>query len=491
MTGKVSILHISDLHRSKGTEISNIALLSSLLKDRERYTGSENPKIQAPNIIVASGDIIRGSTKQTGSDEEIKQQYSEAIDFLNELTMNFLGGDKSKIVIIPGNHDIDWKYSKASMEKIDNARIVDEKDNLKSEILKEALNQNSLTRWSWRDRSFYSITNPNAYNQRLEAFANFYSAFYEGKRTYGVDPTNQYDIFDFPEFSLTIVGYNSCFSNDHLRLAGDINPECIAKVNLRLREFHKRGRLILATWHHNTKGLPYDSNYMDSSRLKNFIDTGISIGFHGHQHKTELIHEFSNVVEQRKIIVFSAGTLCGGPNELPVGNNRQYNLIEIESINEKANLQVTLHIREKTESSPFDNPIWTAGRIDSKNVSHYSLEIEKPPVADVPFLLVEIEKLIRGNNYPEAKRMLLNLDTNDDFVRKYLVECVFQTEDFELAMKVFVEPQTSEEMIAVLNASINVGDRGRMKDFLEKAKKGYSTDPAVKELIRKIEILIK
>ena len=45
MGSKLSILHISDLHRSKGCEISNVALLSSLLQDKDRYSVSENPKI--------------------------------------------------------------------------------------------------------------------------------------------------------------------------------------------------------------------------------------------------------------------------------------------------------------------------------------------------------------------------------------------------------------------------------------------------------------
>ncbi|MBL7854760.1 MAG: metallophosphoesterase [Cyclobacteriaceae bacterium] len=491
MNGKISILHISDLHRSKGCEISNVALLSSLLKDKDRYSVSESPKIKAPDIIVVSGDVIRGSIKPDGSEEEVQNQYDEAISFLNDLVKYFLGGDKNRIVIIPGNHDIDWKFSKESMEKIDNAKVFDENNTLKWEILKEALNQNSITRWSWKDLSFYKIVDADKYNKRLQAFANCYTTFYEGKRTYSIDPRAQYDIFDYPQYNLTIAAFNSCYNNDHLRLVGDIHPECIANVNLKLRELQRKGRLILSTWHHNTKGLPYDSTYMDNSRLKNFIDSGISIGFHGHQHKTELIHEFSDVIEQKKIIVFSAGTLCGGPNELPVGNNRQYNIIEIDSQEESPNLQITLHVREKTDSSPFDNPIWTAGRIDSKNVSHYTLEIEKPIVSDASTTFLEIEKLMNDGNYPEVKQRLLNLDIKNDFVRKFLVECILQTEDFELALKVFSDPQTNEEAITLLNATIQLGNKVQMREMSEKVKSLSSISKEVADLIKKIEALTR
>ena len=491
MNSKLSILHISDLHRSKGCEISNVALLSSLLKDKDRYSVSENPSIQAPDIIIVSGDIIRGSIKYDGYEEEVKNQYEEAIAFLNDLTNHFLGANKNRIIIIPGNHDIDWKFSKESMEKIDSSKIFDEKNTLKMEILKEALNQNSITRWSWKDLSFYKITEVEKYNKRLEAFANFYTAFYEGKRTYSLDPKEQYDIFDFPEFNLTITAFNSCYNNDHLRLVGDIHPECIANVNLKLRALQKKGRLVISTWHHNTKGLPYDSSYMDNSKLKNFIESGISIGLHGHQHKTELIHEFSDVIEQKKIIVFSAGTLCGGPNELPVGNNRQYNLIEIVNNDENSSIEVTLNVREKTDSSPLDNPIWTAGRIDSKNVSHYTLEIEKPLSSDITGTFIEIEKFMYDKNYKDAKAALLTLDIKDAFVRKFLAECILQTEDFNLAIKVFSEPQTDEESIAVLNAAIQIGNKGQMKAIAEKVNSNNPTAKAVTDFIRKIEALTK
>lgn len=491
MNNRVSILHISDLHRSKDCEISNVALLSSLLKDKERYTVIENPRIKSPDIIIVSGDIIRGSVKPDGSEEEVQNQYEEAMLFLNDLTNHFISKNKNRIIIIPGNHDIDWKFSKESMEKIDSSKIFDEKNTLKMEILKEALNQNSTTRWSWKELSFYKITEVEKYNKRLEAFANFYNTFYEGKRTYSLEPKEQYDIFDFPEFNLTIAAFNSCYNNDHLRLVGDIHPECIANVNMGLSALQKKGRLVLSTWHHSTKGLPYDSSYMDNSKLKNFIDSGISIGLHGHQHKTELIHEYSDVIEQKKIIVFSAGTLCGGPNELPVGINRQYNLIEIVNMEENPNLKVTLHVREKTDSSPFDNPIWTAGRIDSKNVSHYSLEIEKPITADISVTLIEVEKLMIDTNYKDAKAVLLSLDLNDAFVRKFLVECILQTEDFDLAINVFSEPQTDEESIVVLNAAIQKGNKTQMKAIAEKVNSNNPTAKAVTDFISKIEALTK
>lgn len=491
MNGIVSILHISDLHRSKGGEISNSALLSSLVSDKERYSISENPKIQSPDIIIVSGDVIRGSTKADGSEIEVRNQYEEAIQFLNDLAEQFLNKNKKRIVIIPGNHDIDWKFSKESMKKIDGIKVLDDKNNLKLEFLNDSINQNSKTRWSWRDLSFYEIVDEEKYNKRLESYANFYKSFYENEREYSLDPKEQLDIFDYPEFNLTIAAFNSCYNNDHLRLVGDIHPDCIAKADFKLREYKRKGRLLLATWHHNTKGLPYDSNYMDNSLLKNFISSGIVLGFHGHQHKTELIHEYSDVIEKKKITVFSAGTLCGGPKELPPGNNRQYNLVELEMRDDKEVIKVNLHVREKTDTSPFNNPLWTAGRIDSKLVSHYSIEIDKPVRMGSMNTLLEIEQLMKQGGYDEAKKRLLKLNLEDDFVRKFLVECVIQTEDFELALTVFPEPKSDEECITILNSAIQLNNKARMKELIITVRKYSSINPTINELIKKIEAIIR
>lgn len=490
MNNKISILHISDLHRSKGFEITNSALLSSLINDKDRYTTSDNPQIKSPDLIVVSGDIVRGSNMLIGSEIELQSQYDEAIDFLNELTRHFLDGDKSRIIVIPGNHDVDWKYSKESMVKVENTKVFDEKNNFKWEYLQESIHPNSPTRWSWKDLSFYKITNNGIYLKRLEAFSKFYSAFYGSSRTYSLKPAEQIDFFDYPQFNLTVAAFNSCFNNDHLRFVGDIHPDCIAKATLQLREFKKRGRLILGTWHHNTKGGPNESNYMDSTRLKNFINSGIVIGFHGHQHKTEVINEYNDVIEQKKITVFSAGTLCGGPKELPTGSNRQYNLIELESSTENDVIKVTLHVREKSESSSLDNPIWTPGRIDSNNVSYYAFEITNPYQIDISTVLMDIDNLMQKGDYDNAINCLMGMDLSNDFVRKFLIECILQTENHKLAIELFSKPLSHEEIIVVLNSATQLRNKSKIKEILDEISGTEISDPSTKLIINKAKAIL-
>lgn len=102
-----SILHITDLHRSSTDPLSNPELLSAMLSDRDRYV-VEDPPIRAPDAIVVSGDLIQGVTLgATDHAAALAAQYDVAHRFIADLTERFLGGDRSRVVIVPGNHDID------------------------------------------------------------------------------------------------------------------------------------------------------------------------------------------------------------------------------------------------------------------------------------------------------------------------------------------------------------------------------------------------
>jgi predicted MPP superfamily phosphohydrolase len=136
MKGIISILHISDLHRSPENKITNSALLSSLVTDNDKYTSEEPRLIKSPDLIIVSGDLIRGSVKETGSEKEVEDQYREAEEFLDMLCKQFLDNDRSRLVIIPGNHDIDWKYSKASMHKMETSKVFNNGNLVNAQILK-------------------------------------------------------------------------------------------------------------------------------------------------------------------------------------------------------------------------------------------------------------------------------------------------------------------------------------------------------------------
>lgn len=115
-----TLLHISDLHRSPDDQVSNDELISSLIADKDQYAiGSAS--ITGPNAIVVSGDLVHGSP--LGSSEypqDLEDQYRVAFEFLNELAERFVDGDHSRVIIVPGNHDVDWNVSLQAMVEVAN-----------------------------------------------------------------------------------------------------------------------------------------------------------------------------------------------------------------------------------------------------------------------------------------------------------------------------------------------------------------------------------
>lgn len=465
-------MHISDLHRSKDNPISNDALITSLMRDLDTYTAEGTSK---PDIVIVSGDIVQGSNDFDKAAQLLVEQYLEALEFLNRLANELFSGDKSKIILVPGNHDISWTESKNSMEKIEEKNITESDGNLKKSIFYEAIKIDSSIKWSWSDRSFYRITNNILYEKRLLYFCNFYQQFYDGKRSYSLNPNEQFDIFDLQEFGITVVGFNSCFHNDHLNRAGAINSKCIGAVGYKLRSLNKEGRLILATWHHNTRGGPYDQDYMDNTCIQNFIADNVKIGFHGHQHKVEVLRTENNIIDNKMMLILSAGSLCAGPKELPTGHNQQYNLLELIRIDDET-IQLKIHSRVKTSQSAFDNPIWEKGVFNS-GISEFTTDIKHTKLS-IPSL-GKAEKLIGDKDYETAQSILTMHNINDHFVRILLLECYTQLENHSGIIEHFSQPQSAYEAIALMNASLEIGDKPTMKNILNTDFIANSTDPSV------------
>ncbi len=270
----LSILHVSDLHRDPANPISNQVLLDSLERDRDRYTSKENPRIAPPNLIIVSGDIVQGVIHGSKDAEAIlAQQYDQALAFLNDLTDRFVDGDKRRIVIVPGNHDVSDHQFRESLTPI---AIAPDK---KKEIIAQLFQPDSPLRWSWEEFALYEIADWSAYHQRFAAYSDFYGKFYGQKRSFPTTPNKQTDVFDYPDLGITIVGFCSCYNNDLLNRRGAIHPDCIALAGSQLREIClSHNPLRVAVWHHNTEGSPVESDYMDPDTVQGDVKIYVSVG---------------------------------------------------------------------------------------------------------------------------------------------------------------------------------------------------------------------
>ena len=227
-----SILHISDLHRSPDDSIGNDTLIASLLNDRDQYI--INSSVPSPNAIIVSGDIIWGiGLGASDWEQKIKQQYDVAYDFLSRLTEQFIGGDKSRLIIVPGNHDCCWNTARNSMEAIDQKK---EPKNIQHHFY----DAQSKYRWSWAERKSYQIIDEDLYNRRFHLYWDFIQHFYEGVDLIRpLDCEKGFNLFEIDGGNIIVAAFESTHGNDCFSYAGVIPNEVISKCNLELRESKK------------------------------------------------------------------------------------------------------------------------------------------------------------------------------------------------------------------------------------------------------------
>jgi predicted MPP superfamily phosphohydrolase len=474
---KLSVLHISDLHRDSNNPIRNDVLLDSLENDRRHYAAEERPAVRSPDLIIVSGDIIQGIRSDAPDPEKgLREQYREALDYLGRLSDLFVEGDRNRVIIVPGNHDVSAYHFEKSL------RPVDVLPDRKKDLVTQLFSPGSLLRWSWSGFELYEIADQSLYAQRLAAFAEFYATFYQGARTYDLDPAKQLDIFDFPAFDLTVAGFSSCNNNDPFNRQGAIHPACIADAGTRLRQPSLKDRLRIAVWHHNAEGLPAHSDYMDPDLIQNLIDRGFSLGFHGHQHRPQFLDTRFRHGTDRKIAVISAGTLCGGAS---FRYGRAYNVVELDTGSRAGRL----HVREM-QNDNLTLPIWGRRTLPPNTSPYYDFQYDPPPESTVHVnantaALVKAQSLYYEAKYRQAADVLSDVAASDDLARPLLLDCLVKLKDMPALLTKFDPPVSEAEAIHVMDALWDSGKRDRLSELLKLPLIADSTDPSVVDIRKK------
>ena len=461
------ILHLSDLHRDPRQPLGNGPLLQSLLQVVDQ------PGVTRPDLIVVSGDVVYGIPPK-GDLAVLQDQYSEAEGFLGSLADHLLNGDRSRLIVVPGNHDVALPTFHAAISEVP----VDSQKwaSLKPKVLRAG----SEYRWSWDDRTLHRIVDPGRYLERLGPFSDFYERFYQGTRSYSLDPAGQFDVFDFADLDVTVVGFSSCYGNDTMNRVGDIHPDAVASVAEELRKGRYAGRLLIATWHHSVSAPPQTPDYMDEEQVQVLLSYGFSLGLHGHQHRAEGIHTRSRFGRDGHITVVSAGTLCAGAGGLPAGRPRSFNLLELDASAGRARLRVCRMINDH-----FGQPLWDSAAMDQEPQDlplwtrpGYEVAVRRRIVSQ----LSDAEELLRSGSYGEAADLLETSVDSDGRARRLFVACLAELEAPERTLQHLDPPQSAQEQILVMDALWATGERVRLRALLQDPAIANSTDPAVREI---------
>lgn len=479
-----SILHISDLHQSPHAPISNAELISALVGDRDRYI-HEDPKIIVPEAIVVSGDVIQGVPLGTNNHEaQIAQQYTVAEEFLDELVRRFLNGDRSRLVIVPGNHDIDWNTARSALEPVDPKDITAD---LPSVLYADC----SDYRWDWKLLTLFRIADRGLYERRLDAFWRFFENFYVGvPGLLNVQPRADTNLFSLCDGRIGVAAFNSCHNNDCYAFHGLIRREAVARSHLELNDSGHVFDLRIAVWHHSIGGTPYRTDYMDVDIVRGMIGRGFRLGLYGHQHKTQITPHQIWLPDRERMAVVSAGSLCAGPHELPIGVSRQYNVLEISPYFRS----VRVHVRAMTVANLFSRG--HLPEFGGATFADLDWEQMKNPVGGTVnaeavrthLVVEEAEFAARTGNPTRAVELLQGINLpGGSYERQLLLTAASDAKDWPTIIKVTTMPHTIDELVQRVEAFTQVHEYACAIDALDRfSGRLQLPEPMVVELRRRI-----
>jgi hypothetical protein len=337
LSSVLNILHLSDIHIE---DISQAKLYRAQL---EADLIAEL-QIHSLDYLVMSGDI---------ANRALPEEYDAACFLIDGLVQQF-GLRVSRIITVPGNHDVNWAACRNAYKFI-------YKDDLPNTLV---------------DGQFYPagdagvlLRQEEAYRQRFEYFNDiFYKRITSCE--YPIDYAHQSVLYTYPEHKILFLGLNSAWNLDaYFKNRAGIHPNAISNAMEKVVNAHAEydGWLKIAVVHHPVTGPEQmqNTNFMQSLAV-----AGFQTLLHGHIHEAE--HGFYNYDRSRDIHIVGAGTF-GAPTRQQIPSiPHQYNLLVLHPATGESVVQTRK--KEKPDGA------WSAdARWGDKNnpIPYYSLNMNK------------------------------------------------------------------------------------------------------------------
>jgi predicted MPP superfamily phosphohydrolase len=287
MAGPIRILHLSDLHLTGDRSVDQI--LQPLDADLHRAL-----KIERLDYVVVSGDV---------TDKCNLEGFARATEFLEELMRRF-GLNASRLILVPGNHDLDRNRKVYDLE-FDERRAL-------AVMADRRVAQGEV----------FLIRLEGEYSKRFEIFRNWYKGLTQ--EDYPEPHDEQGLLISYPEDGMEFLTLNSAWEIDRFHPERiSINSAALSRALLRSKLDSK---LRIAVWHHAVRGKRQVANQENISRL---IQAGYRLCMHGdvHEEHNDLLNHLDPT---RSLHVIGTGSFSSPNPDLPHAAPRLYNLLEID-----------------------------------------------------------------------------------------------------------------------------------------------------------------
>jgi len=354
----VKILHLSDLHVTyDGRELNQL-------------WGRARPAMagQRFDFVVISGDLTQRAAPG---------EYAKLKRFLEAEIEPLVTGDretvKTRVVIIPGNHDVDW-----SADVLETLALANAPSDLARQWFADG-------QWRPETQPFRvklgDFGHPSAfqirgerYHERFAAVQAFLTEYYAGQLVAPHRPfalleprgtgTGDWQAHVFPELHVALLGFNSCYRNDRYWHGAQIHEDAITEARDHVdRLDHARNFLRIGVWHHGLESHRSRPDRLTFENLTALVTSGIKVAFHGHVHRSHAqLHRFIT----NDFALVSTGTLGAAADDRPDAIANQFSIVDLH----RNRLRVDVYESEGLGA-------YTA-REDRRRFMYFDLDVERP-----------------------------------------------------------------------------------------------------------------
>lgn len=350
----VTILHLSDLHfgRKHRFEQEGLgSLLARVCEDIDERAARDGLR---PDLVVLSGDFAEYGKRD---------EFDRASAFVGGLRAH-LSLPSRRFVMVPGNHDINWKKSEAY----------------------------------FADREGDGLPALEPYFPKLTHYKRFFDAFYTGESDIQFTEEEPWTLFEIPDLGVVVAGLDSDIAEshrpeDHHAFLGEKQIRAFAG---KLRPYRERGFLRIGVMHHDPfdkrGGLKTDQDQRD---LRRWLVPELNLLLHGDIHEETLRHL------ARDVPAIGVGSAAVGVDERGPDISNEYQLLVVRADGIERHLRAWVSDQKRWVASPRADAAGESGktflRADFDAVKALGQRAAPAPVADLPAIVERYRAMMTRN----------------------------------------------------------------------------------------------
>ncbi|MCP3060966.1 metallophosphoesterase [Myxococcus sp. K38C18041901] len=291
LTDYIKILHISDLHRTNDEKVSNPEVLNDLLAAIRTF--NDGPF----DLIVLSGDITQEATED---------EFKEAEQFLDDLATKLMNGVRERIIVVPGNHDINWKAASAGNFKLTRGTVPEDGKQRPGLVVVP---------------NGYILPTEETAQQAISNFRDSYHRFY--KTNYPSVTQERFQFLEPKDLPIGILALDTIIGMHHFSDTPHVDRTALIDG---LQKAQATAKRFIAVGHHGPIRLRNQHDGVEGWCLERLLDGQAAMYLHGHVHETQISHFSRDGIVG--IPCIGVGSLVAGPRQRPESSARQYHVIQ-------------------------------------------------------------------------------------------------------------------------------------------------------------------